>query len=96
MGKNIEKTFTKEAVHNNVVVFDEKPILQLIQDHLIREGQFDLHDNLAEESGVSGDPSLKKYFTTIQELVKCIDQRNLVPVIEWVQQRKAALDALSS
>jgi hypothetical protein len=41
MGKNIEKTFTKEAVHHNVVAFDEKPILQLIQDHLIREGQFE-------------------------------------------------------
>jgi hypothetical protein len=44
MRKNIEKTFTKtkEAVHHNVAAFDEKPILQLIQDHLIREGQFDL------------------------------------------------------
>lgn len=97
LGKNLDKTFNKDysSIHFSYNLH-QLSMIDLIQDHLIRQGSFTLCETLSAESHVTKEYKLKKYFETITDLQNKITQKDLEPVIEWASLKKDQLRTINS
>lgn len=69
----------------------------MISDYLIREGQFNLEQIFEEESKLKENSSeFIKSFQRLHRILESIHQKNLEPVISWVEENREKFNEYES
>lgn len=71
--------------------------MKVISDYLIREGKFNLEQTFEEEAEHKEDSSeFIKSFQRLHRILESIQQKNLAPVIAWVEENREKFNEYES
>ncbi|KAJ3357321.1 hypothetical protein GGF32_001115 [Allomyces javanicus] len=97
-GKAIDKKFGTADLEWNPQAFEGKDhlIRQLIGEHFIREGKFELASTFQKESGLSAAPAKNSQFQELNDIIESIRHHDLGPAIEWAESKRFELNRIDS
>ncbi|CAD8056815.1 unnamed protein product [Paramecium sonneborni] len=88
MGKNMDMLYKKNLQYGQEhIELDKTVLIELIKNHLLRDGEFEAYETLLKESG-SVDSNLHQFFTVTQNIVKDLKERKLDSAIYWAETRE--------
>lgn len=73
-----------------------KVLNEIVAEHFIREGRFDIADTFCKESGTVLPEELLENFSTLVSVVQAIDKGDLEPAIKWVEKYSSRIDESKS
>ncbi|KAJ1657610.1 hypothetical protein IWQ61_003024 [Dispira simplex] len=93
-GKAIDKAFKvtlDDFSGSKTFESDDKLVVTSIALEFIRQGEFELCDQLLSEAGLEIPPQIQQGFQDMFKYIEFIRQRNVQPVLTWVHENREAL-----
>lgn len=67
-------------------------ILQVIAEHLFREGHFEVGETFAREAGLEGFETLRQPYVSMHTILQHIRMRDLRPALAWASDHREKLE----
>ncbi|KAF9146823.1 hypothetical protein BGX30_007741 [Mortierella sp. GBA39] len=97
--KAIDKKFTADMMAAiNPHAFDNKEniLRSTIAMHFIRQGNFEIGDTFAKETGLTVPDSMRHQFMEMFDIVAALKEDNLEPALQWATRHRSGLEKRSS
>ncbi|KAG9072429.1 hypothetical protein KI688_000200 [Linnemannia hyalina] len=97
--KAIDKKFTADMMAAiNPHAFDNKEniLRSTIAMHFIRQGNFEIGDTFARETGLTVPDSMRHQFMEMFDIVAALKEDNLEPALQWATRHRSGLEKRSS
>ncbi|KAJ8520415.1 hypothetical protein ONZ45_g2769 [Pleurotus djamor] len=98
-GKGLDKKFSNSLPSYSDLFTSSSSVAALertIAIHFLRAGQFDLAQTFLEESDVEISTELRSQFVGLHQILKALQDHDISPALEWVEQRRDFLRERSS
>lgn len=97
VGKSIDKSFGHDFdstyKEDSFSGANKEDVLnEVILKHLYRQGQLDISESLAQESGIHEYENKKEPFVEINKILHALKNRDLEPALAWAEQNREALN----
>eukprot|EP00088_Acartia_fossae_P056139 TRINITY_DN6533_c0_g1_i1.p1 TRINITY_DN6533_c0_g1~~TRINITY_DN6533_c0_g1_i1.p1 ORF type:complete len:401 (-),score=88.61 TRINITY_DN6533_c0_g1_i1:187-1389(-) len=97
VGKSIDRNFSHDFDSTYEEEFfsgstKEHLLNEVILQHLYRQGQLDISESLAQESGIHEYKSQKEPFVEMNKILQALKSYNLEPAMEWAEHNREALN----
>jgi len=97
VGKSIDRNFGHDFDSTYKEEFFSGPskehlLNEVILQHLYRQGQLDISESLAQESGIHEYKSQKEPFIEMNRILQALKMRDLEPALLWAEQNREALN----
>lgn len=97
VGKTIDKHFVPDYDATSMEeVFGgpkkQRMLNEVILQHLYRQGQLEIGDCLAEETGLSDLKLSKEPFQELNQILEALSNRELGPALDWAARHRHELD----
>jgi len=97
VGKSIDRNFGHDFDSTYKEEFFSGPskehlLNEVILQHLYRQGQLDISEALAQESGIHEYKSQKEPFIQINNILQALKAKDLEPALTWAEQNREALN----
>ncbi|GMH44246.1 hypothetical protein BSKO_12180 [Bryopsis sp. KO-2023] len=92
LGKTTDKYFVKDICRaTRDVKMDHTALNQVIAEHLLKEGRFEVGEKFVKETGIEEPVEVKELFKSVHKVLSEIRAKNLDPVLRWAEEHRSKL-----
>jgi len=97
LGKDIDKSFNKDIdkIFKGTNLEGEQ-INNVIQEHFLREGKFEIQNSLKKELNIQSNPKVEENFHMIHLILEEIKKENIEPALQWALTNEKTLEEIES